>query len=157
MIIEAKLPKDRTQEGQIYVDGSLMGRCRGKADNQAAMDHGNSKRDPRRPFGDHPAGRYVVSAVVDVTSGSVHSYGPYKIVIQPFDLTSDDECTARENAEPGDDGILIHGGDPQADGVSLRATYGCLRVANTVIRSIANLVKEALARGEAVEYICTNV
>jgi len=153
MVITAQIPKDRIGHGTITWEGGF-GRCRGKADNQKASEHGNPTRDPRRPWGDHPAGHYVVTGVRTVIVGQDHSYGPVKIDIQPADLSSDDECATRENAEGGDDGILIHGGDPQADGVSLRATYGCLRVSNETARALALVIKAAMAAGEHVEYNC---
>ena len=152
MIITARLPKDRLAEGTITWGAGTYA-CRGKADNQAAMDHSNPSRDPRRPFGDHPAGHYVVTGI-EVRAEDDSTYGPYRIVIQPKDLNGHDECADRENAEAGDDGILIHGGKILPDGVSLRATHGCLRVHNTTTRALALAVKAALAVGESVEYVC---
>jgi hypothetical protein len=155
MKITARIPKDRMAAGTIEW-GAGEHACRGKADNQAAMDHGNPKRDPRRPFGDHPAGRYTATQV-DGRPADDPKFGPYRIHVQPADLSSDDECAARENSEKGDDGIMIHGGAPQADGVSLRATHGCLRVSNATIKLLALAVVAAQARGEKVEYICEAV
>ena len=151
MIIESKLPVDRTQEGNIYLDGVLLGRCRGKADNQKAIEHGNPTRDTTRPFGDHPAGHYRVTEVRTCSADEAHSYGPFKLVLDPID---GDALVGKHN---GRTDLEAHGGDPQADGVSLRATYGCLRVANAVIKALAAAVKSALSRGETVEYVCTNV
>lgn len=163
MIITATLPKDRIGEGTIEWDNdsgcgcpqSQTARCRGKADSQKAAEMGNPTRDPRRPWGDHPAGRYVVTGVRETSVWDYIKYGPFKIDIQPEDLSSDDECAARENAEAGDDGILIHGGAPQPDGVSLRATYGCLRVGDATAITLSIQIKAALAAGEDVLYICT--
>lgn len=151
MKIESKLPLDRTREGDIYLDGTLLGRARGKADNQRAIDKGNASRDPKLPFGDHPSGTYRVTEVRTCTPAEAHSYGPFKLVLDPV---SGDALAAKQN---GRTDLEAHGGDPQADGVSLRATYGCLRVANNVISALAKAVKAALARGETVEYVCTNV
>jgi hypothetical protein len=153
MKILVKLPTDRTQEGQVYLDGSLMGRGRGKADNQEAAKHGNANRDPRKPYGDHPAGRSVIFEVRTCAAAEAHSYGPFKLCIRAVE----GDVKIREDAEPGWDGLEAHGGDPQADGVSLRATYGCLRLPNNVCKALASEVSAALARGEEVEYIVENV
>lgn len=150
MKIIAKLPADRTQEGQIFLNGNLMGRCRGKADNQKAMEHGNANRDPKKPFGDHPYGRSKVFEVRAVPASEAHTYGPFKLCLMPLD----GDAKIREDAEPGWSGLEAHGGEPQADGVSLRATYGCLRLANNVVKAIAADVQAALARGEEVTYDC---
>lgn len=151
MLIESKLPIDRTQEGSIYLDGAMLGRCRGKADNQKASEHGNASRDPRFPYGDHPSGKYQVIEVRSVAPSDAHSYGTFKLVLKCLD------GAALDAANNGRTDLEIHGGDPQADGVSLRATYGCLRVPNAVITMLALSVRAALARGETVEYVCTNV
>jgi hypothetical protein len=153
MIITATLPQDRIGEGIItWYSGSA--RCRGKADSQKAAAMGNPTRDPRKPWGDHPAGRYVITGVRAVPAEAAHSYGPFKIVLRVENLLSDDECADRENAEVGDDGILIHGGDPTTDGVSLRATYGCLRINNSTAIALAALIRAALATGEDISYVC---
>jgi len=148
MIIKSKLPADRALEGDIYLDGMLLGRARGKADNQRAIDKGNPTRNTTMPFGDHPYGTYRVVEVRDCSAAEMHSYGPHKLVLDPI---GGDALAAKQN---GRTDLEIHGGDPQSDGVSLRATYGCLRVNNNVIKALALRVKEALARGETVEYVC---
>jgi len=153
MQIYARIPKNRVGEGTItWGDRSYP--CRGKADNQAAIDHGNPQRNPRRPFGDHPAGSYRVTEV-QKRGAEDATYGPYRLNVQP--AGQGDEARAREDAEAGDDGIMIHGGRLQADGVSLRATHGCLRVHNTTIVLLADAVTAALARGEEVTYVCEAV
>lgn len=150
MEIKVRLPKDRIAEGTIEWTGSPRSYpCRGKADNQAAMDHGNPERDPRKPFGDHPAGEYVATEV-QKRGPEDATFGPYRIIVQP--AGQGDEARAREDAEPGDDGIMAHGGKLQADGVSLRATHGCLRVHNTTIVKLAAAVQAALDAGEKVTY-----
>lgn len=151
MRIESKLPVNRVEEGNIYLEGGLLGRARGKADNQKAIEHGNPSRDPSKPFGDHPSGKYQVIEVRTVDPADSHSYGPFKLVLKCL------EGVALDAANNGRTDLEIHGGDPQADGVSLRATYGCLRVSNAVIKMLAVAVRTALSRGETVEYVCTNV
>lgn len=153
MKITAKLPHDRTQEGQIFLNDVLLGRARGKADGQMAASKGNPSRDPRKAFGDHPSGTCKVFEVRDCTPEQAHSYGPRKICLAAID----GDAKIREDAEPGWDGLEIHGGDPQPDGVSLRATYGCLRVPNNVAKYLGAEIKDALARGEEVTYECVSV
>ena len=151
MNIVAKLPTDRIGEGQIFVDGALMGRCRGKADNAAAAAHGNPHRSPVRPYGDHPAGRSKVFEVRWTQPGEAHSYGPAKLCLQAID----GEALMRQDAAgPGGDEIEAHGGDYQPDGVSLRATYGCLRMPNDVCKVIATQAQSALLAGAEVSYEC---
>lgn len=164
--LHSRIPKDRIAEGTltfthpglpiigctVIADASVTFRCRGKADNQAAADHGNPDRNPRKPFGDHPAGKYKVT-LVRATVSTVYSYGPWKIDVQPFDLSGHDECADRENAEAGDDGILIHGGALDSAG-KLRATFGCLRTTNEAAAFMAPLIQVALVSKEDVIYIC---
>lgn len=154
MKILAKLPHDRTQEGQVFLDGTLLGRARGKADGQMAAQKGNPSRDPRRAFGDHPDGVNEVFEVREVAPEQAHSYGPRKICLRAVD----GDTKVRQDSEGTEwDGLEIHGGDPQADGFSLRATYGCLRVPNNVAKYLGAAVIDALARGEAVTYECVSV
>lgn len=153
MNILVKLPHDRTQEGQIFLNGVLLGRCRGKADGQEAAKHGNPSRDPRRPYGDHPDGVSKVFEVRDCTPEQAHSYGPRKICLMP----QDGDAKVREDAEAGWSGLEAHGGDPQPDGVGLRATYGCLRLPNNVAKYLAAECRDALSRGEEVTYECVSV
>jgi hypothetical protein len=129
MKITVKLPFDRTKAGRISLDDGRSWRCRGKADNQKATEHGNPNRDPCAPWGDHPSGIGRISG----------------------------DMKTRDDAEPGWDGLEAHGGDPQADGVSLRATYGCLRLDNSTVVLLANECRAALARGEEIEYVVVNV
>src|SRR3989304_4213458 len=95
--------------------------CLGKADNAKAIDHKNPDRNPQKPFGDHPTGVYEITNVIEL-DGLTRSYGTWKIVIQPVH----GDCVFREAAEPGDDGILAHGGEPGGPySHKLRATNGC--------------------------------
>lgn len=153
MNITVYLPKDRTKEGTISFDGGRTYRCRGKADNQSAAQHGNPDRTPSVPWGDHPDGVNNVFEVRDVAPADRHSYGPYKLCLR---AVSGDTLT-RQNAETEWDGLEAHGGDLQADGVSLRATYGCLRMDNLTVTIIALAARAALARGEEVTYTCESV
>lgn len=134
MRLRAVLPTNRWLAGTLMVEddsGSVVlgpFPCRGKADGYIAGVHSNPDRDPTRPFGDHPAGLYLIS-VVQRDKPPAHSYGPFFLLMDPM---SGDALTAKEN---GRTGLAIHGGDLNADG-SLRATEGCLRTTNEAISQI---------------------
>lgn len=153
MDILVKLPHDRTQEGQIFLNDVLLGRCRGKADGQMAVQKGNPARDPRKAFGDHPDGASRVFEVRDCTPDMAHSYGPHKLCL----MAVDGDAKIRQDSETEWDGLEAHGGDLATDGVTLRATYGCLRLPNALLKVLASAVKQAMARGEEVMYRCASV
>jgi len=102
--------------------------CRGKADGQIATAHSNPDRLPTLPFGDHPSGK---SVIVSVQPGKQpgRSYGPAFLLLAAVD---GDALLA---ALHGREGIVIHGGDPTADG-GLRAAEGCLRTTNDAMDQI---------------------
>lgn len=151
MLIRCELPYDRLGNGKVWIEGEPTAwRCRGKADNAMATTKGNPHRSPVRPFGDHPAGRSKVVEVRKCRPEEAHSYGPWKLVLLPVE----GEVLQRENAEPGPMMLELHGGDIQNDGVSLRATYGCLRLDNATADILARRVQSALAAGEEVWYEC---
>jgi len=148
------LPKDRIGEGTITWDGASDSYpCRGKADNQNAADHGNPTRDPKVAWGDHPDGVYDVPRVMTCTPDLAHSFGPYKLALY---AVSGDGKTRQDSEGANWDGLEAHGGDPQPDGVHLRATYGCLRVHNSTIIMLAAAANTALESGESVTYTCTS-
>jgi hypothetical protein len=139
MRLRSVLPANRWLSGRLWLEDDdgvvLLGPypCRGKADGAIAAWHGNPSRDPVEPFGDHPTGEYVVS---DVVRGKLplRTYGPYFFLLDPVG----GQALEAEEAERR--GLAIHGDDPNDDG-SLRATEGCLRVANKAIADLAILVR----------------
>ncbi len=143
MVIRVKLPLNRWLPGALTVEDDGGNRvlgplaCRGKADSQIAAAQGNPERYPTLPYGDHPAGTSVVSAVVRDKQPAA-SFGPYFILL---DGVSGDALLAAQNGRAG---IAIHGGDsdpkPGPYG-ALRATKGCLRVSNDDVASIAAAVR----------------
>lgn len=138
MMLRALLPRNRWNSGRLWVETSagaiLAGPwpCRGKADGQIALLHGNPSRDPTKPYGDHPTGTYKVSALIH-NKPPVRSYGPCFILLDPVG----GEALMAEEAQRL--GLAIHGGDLTAEG-TLRATEGCLRVTNTTATILAGLV-----------------
>lgn len=146
MRLHSLLPKDRWQPGRLWVENSagaiIAGPwpCRGKADGQVALQHGNPSRDPTKPYGDHPTGTYKVSALV-YNKPPVRSYGPCFILLDPI---LGDALTAEEAERAG---LAIHGGDPTPEG-TLRSSLGCLRVSNTTSTLLAGLVTVGM------EYLC---
>lgn len=139
MKLRAVLPTNRWKTGIIWVENESGGMvagswpCRGKADSQAAIQHGNPERVATRPYGDHPTGEYVVSALVH-NKPPFKSYGPCFILLDPIG----GEALTAEHAERK--GLAIHGGDLTSEG-TLRATSGCLRISNACATILAGLVK----------------
>lgn len=95
--------------------------CLGKADPAGGAAHGNPQCDPLLPYGDTPAGTYEV--VTGVRLDPPRSYGTSPVLaLLP---TSGQALQAATRGKRS--GLLIHSGDPAADG-TLRVTHGCLRV-----------------------------
>jgi hypothetical protein len=152
--LHARLPKDRTAEGTLWVTdeaGAMVGgpaRCRGKADNQEAIAHDNPARDPLKPFGDHPLGVYrVVEVDRIVDQEQRRHFGRVFLKLRPV---SGDAFTAAQNARSG---FGIHGG-PLLDDGRLRPTNGCLRTENTFVGTLADRVEADLDAGRDVFYDC---
>lgn len=149
MKIYAMLPPDRQAEGSVWAvaDGNIIWgpeRCRGEADNTGAFKAGNVQEDPTRAFGDHPYGVSLVTEIVRKPSPA-KSYGPVFIRLNPV---SGEAWEAKRN---GRTGIGIHGGDLSPDG-DLRATYGCLRLTNEAVLSLAVLIEIELYAGREIFY-----
>ena len=159
MRLEGWLPVDRQGWGDLALigdDGTVLfgpWPYRGKADNQAAIVHGNPTRDPLRPFGDHCAGTYRITEVVKIDpADTLHhaEFGPYKLRLDPI---GGDALQAKRN---GRTDLELHGGAPGQPGTlnELRATYGCGRTQNDTITHIAGLLTPELAIGREVLYDC---
>lgn len=152
MKFRALLPKNREAEGVFHVTddaGAILAgpfRCRGEADNANAAEHANVTEDPTKVGGDHPYGVY---RVVDLVEGPTpeHSYGPFFFRLSPV---SGEALEAWKN---GRRGVGAHGGDLDAQG-RLRATYGCLRMTNDDITTVARFWLEERIAGRDVFYTC---
>lgn len=148
-----RLPTDRREPGEAELyddDGArLLGpfRCRGKADNAEAGEHGNPSRDPEAPFGDHPAGLYQI---LSVEHKDPAHFGPAFFRLDPM---AGDALEARQH---GRDGLGMHGGPLMPDG-TLRATFGCLRIDDDRASVCEPIVVEALAAGRTVFYEVVDV
>lgn len=148
MRVYALLPHDRTQEGVLWATddaGPILGRvrCKGKADNQHAIDHGNPTRDPLKPYGDTPLGVFRMGPV-EWGKAPAHSYGAVFIRLSPV---SGPAWEARQNGRAG---LGAHGGDLAPDGHSLRPTDGCPRLLNEDASALGRLVDAELAAGRDV-------
>jgi len=81
----------------------------------------------------------------------LRSYGPHMVLrLRP---TGGDALKAAKN---GRRGLTIHGGDPAADGKSLRPTHGCPRTANphqAALVSVLEMTGEAEYEVEITERI----
>ena len=152
MTIYSKLPKDREQEGTLWVTdeagATIFGpvRCRGEADNSQAAAHDNPSERPTKPYGDHPSGVYQVTSIVDKPQPS-RVYGTGYITLLPV------SGEALEAYQKGRRGIAIHGGDLNPQG-GLRATYGCLRADNTTMVTLKRLVSATWEQGRKAYYEC---
>lgn len=150
MRLRSVLPVNRWLVGRLWLEddaGIIIAgpyRCRGKADSQIAAEHDNPERVTTRPFGDHPSGTYRVAAIVK-DKPPAHTYGDYFFLLDP---TAGDALEAEEAERRG---LAIHGGDLSHDGVTLRATEGCLRTTNAAMIALAALVTVG------VEYYCEDV
>ncbi len=127
------VPADRTRLGELrllddaeqVVFGPVPCYC--KADNASAAKHGNPTRDPERSHGDTPLGGYnaFVSTPPAVFGPDYRKkYGPNPFIV--LDPQSGQALRAKQN---GRHGLLIHGGDLNAQG-KLRPTFGCVRLFN---------------------------
>jgi hypothetical protein len=123
MLITVLTPHDRMRPGKLSVDDFECA-CLCRADTTAAKKAGNPNRDPLRRFGDTPTGRYGVK--IGPVLPPLRSYGPNPVI--RLSALSGQALDATHLYKRS--GIDLHGGDLAADGVSLRPTDGCIRVAN---------------------------
>ena len=155
MKVWCELPKDREREGRLWVTGEDDARlfgpvlCRGEADNANAAKSNNVVEDPTRVGGDHPFGVCRISECVEIrpSAKEFRTYGPWFLRLNPV---SGEAWAARQ---AGRTGIGIHGGAPGPNN-SLRATYGCLRLDDESVESIAILIQQETALGRQVFYEC---
>ena len=110
----------------------------GIADRTAASANGNSTRDPRHPYGDHPRGYYAITGLIATSKREPERrrFGPGRFVLMPVR----GQCLV--SARNGRYGLLIHGGDPGKFS-KLRATYGCLRISNDAVSTLMELWYES--------------
>ena len=130
--IVVTLPQDRRLTGTLALwAGDALAfscPCLGKADAEAAMQHGNPKRDPTRSNGDTPLGAWAAARFVehDPPPGHPPSHmgSPVAWLGPPFGAAPVDG-QALEAAKNGRQGLAIHGGRGDA---RLVPTNGCLRL-----------------------------
>lgn len=151
--ITITLPADRRVPGRLDVtmdDGTfLLGTpARGKSDQLFADARGNPTRDPKLPGGDFPCGSYRADPP-QFNKPPARSYGPCFV---PLEAVSGD-AYVREDAEPGADGIGIHGGDLNAD-KTLRSTHGCLRIPNWAAEELGRLIQAERDAGQEINVEC---
>lgn len=122
--IHVFLPADRTKPGYLHLfddDGSAQDldlECLGKADNGRAAAEGNPSRDPTKPYGDTPSGRYERTRIVDFDA-------PHARMGRAWIPLTGETGDALEAMQRGRTGLGIHAG--RGDG-RLVPTYGCLRM-----------------------------
>ncbi len=125
MHLTITLPVNREYSGYFVATdeaGKLLtsGRALGKADNQRARKENNPSRDPTKPYGDTPTGKYIRTKAI-IFAIEDDTYGKGWI---PLEGDTGDALGA---VEGGRDGIAIHAGRPYTGG-RLVPTYGCPRV-----------------------------
>jgi hypothetical protein len=103
----------------------------------AAARHGNPGRDWRRPYGDTPAGSYVVAGALP--PGASESLGA--LVLSPAG------GNALEALRAGRTRFLLHGGPADPEG-RLRATFGGIRVSDADLALLFAAVNRANAEGD---------
>jgi hypothetical protein len=150
--IVVELPPDRRFAGRLTLKDdqgrTLAGPfdAYGKADNAAAIAHGNAGRDPKLPYGDTPEGSYEVPRAIatgDDTNYPAHSYGNAgALALRPVG------GPALDALANGRIGLLIHGGDPGLGG-TLRPTNGCVRLSNADMASLITGLENAGTAGTA--------
>lgn len=126
------LPRDRLTAGRLHLfdqrgDKLASYHVLGKADNERAAREGNADRDPTRPYGDTPRGRFEMTAVTD-------SPNPDKLGRRWIPLVGV-EGDALLATERGRVGLGIHAGRGDE---RLVVTFGCPRLLN---RDMAELEK----------------
>ena len=140
MHIVANLPRDRTQTGtlEVWHDGALVASylCYAKADNAEAARRGNPERDPLKPFGDTPCGKW--KATVGNAQENIATYGPEPVImLWPLD----GQAYASHQPQNRRVGIWIHGGALNEAG-GLRPTYGCIRVHNETMAALHTHIRQ---------------
>ena len=109
----------------------------GRSDGATAAKHGNPSRNSLLKYGNTPTGDYRVPVIVNTGAGTNYgsrSYGPHEaLVLEPTG------GQALESKINGRTGLMIHGGDPGANG-RLRATHGCVRLSNDDMRKLLDAI-----------------
>lgn len=132
-----EVTSDRSIPGRLSVYRGLTRiagpfRCLAKSDNIAAAQAGNPTRDPMKPMGDTPLGRFAVQLIPPGLP--LRSYGPGKRYL--LDPVAGPALQAKKN---GRRGMEIHGGALTATGGKLRPTHGCIRVDDSTITALVPL------------------
>jgi hypothetical protein len=114
--------------------GSTSFACLGLSDKTAAEAHGNPERDPLKPFGNIPTGKY--DALSTVAGSPARSYGPNRRFL--LKATAGQALEACSAPDPRW-GLMMHGGDPLPKG-GLRPTHGCIRFSDADMAKLIELV-----------------
>ena len=144
MWIDLRTPRSRTRYGRLEVRAAARGAALTApcpavvaADPAIAAGLDNPDRDPLRPGGPPPFGRYRLSQVVSTRGLAAEAraeYGPAALAFEPLD---GDAATAESYGRLL---LLVHGGELGADG-RLRPTTGGVRLTDADIGALADLVR----------------
>lgn len=139
-LLIVKLRHDRSQAGDYsLLDPSsvvvLRGSCLGKADNARATQAGNRARNPVKPYGDTPLGRYRPAPIT--------VFSPHHPRLGAYGIELIGEAGPALVAMAERTGLWVHAG--RGDG-RLVPTYGCLRLLDRDMAAMARLVGRGLVR-----------
>ena len=144
--IRVELDFDRDRLGALSVFDANEKRILGpfpvaaRACKALAAAHGNPRRDPLLPYGDTPAGSYVLRRIVksgNRTAFPVAQHGANGVIV--LEGIGGDAALAEAN---GRFHVLIEGGKP-AKGDALAATAGALRLSNEHQRALVASLRKA--------------
>lgn len=137
MKIKVRLRQDRANSGVLtiyYKDLKVCEfPCLGKADTRKATYHNNPSRDPTKPWGDTPTGRYGPTEIVWFDD---HIKGIGEAAI-PLPLEGAQGPQAEAARANGRSGLYIHAGRGSG---RLRPSYGCLRLRFNDFIRVLNLL-----------------
>ena len=131
----------------LRADGDVLwgaASCRGRADHQKALEHGNPEHLPERPYGDTPAGVWLGRIEKRRNYEEGDGIGSRWI---PLDRPFDRAAAAVIKPKGLRDGLGIHAGRGNA---SLMATAGCLRMLQISFDPLCDTVLNVSGRNEFV-------
>ena len=142
VLLNVLLRKNRNHPGwlRVEVNGSPQAEFRVLGRGSATVNGkptGNPTRNPFAEAGDTPTGDYVSPKIVPTGGWSQDSYGAWGAV--RLKAVGGDALIAERL---GREGLLIHGGAPgRFDGY--RSTKGCLRLLNSDMKRLIDLIRSA--------------
>lgn len=141
IFLELMLPKKRDQSGVLIVKSAGAVLAKFEALGRGSQGAGDTQMQVN---GNTPTGRYAVTQIVPTGGWNQSSYGPNGALrLAPV---SGNALAAEVFA--GREGLLIHGGAPGKNSYwrgegELRATHGCVRLSDSDVKRLAELLSSA--------------